>query len=114
MIKRLDDVCGKLLNQVAADAGYASTANIDAAKKLGIKAVGSLKKCGMTVEAMTGSEWIYRKLKRFRGGVEGNISTLKRTFGLNRCTWKELDRFKTYVISSALTYNLRKFARLSI
>ena len=86
MIKRLDEVYGKLPNQVAADAGYASTTNIDAAKALGIKAVGLLKKRGMTVEVMTGSEWVYKKLKRFRAGIEGNISTLERAFGLGRCT----------------------------
>jgi len=68
----------------------------------------------MTVEAMTGSEWAYKKLKRFRAGIEGNISTLKRAFGLDRCTWKSLDHFKAYVMSSVLAYNLQKFARLSI
>jgi len=114
MIKRLDEVYGKLPNQVAADAGYASTTNIDAAKALGIKAVGLPKKRGMTVEAMTGSEWVYKKLKRFRAGIEGNISTLKRAFGLDRCTWKGLNHFKAYVMSSVLAYNLQKFARLSI
>ncbi|WP_366910285.1 hypothetical protein [Methylotenera sp.] len=31
MIKRVDEVYGKLPNQVAADAGYASRENIDAA-----------------------------------------------------------------------------------
>jgi len=113
MIKRLDEVYGMLPNQVAADAGYASTANIAAAKELGIKAVGLPKKRGMTIEAMTGSEWIYKKLKRFRAGIEGNISTLKRAFGLDRCTWKGLDHFKAYVMSSVLAYNLQKFARLS-
>jgi len=40
----------------------------------------------MTIEEMTGSEWIDKKLKRFRAGVEGNISMLKRVFGLDRCT----------------------------
>ncbi len=44
LIMRLDEVYGKLPNQVAADVGYASTANIDAAKELGIKAVGLPKK----------------------------------------------------------------------
>jgi IS5 family transposase len=114
MIKRVDEVYGKLPSQAAADAGYASKENIDAAKALGIKAVGLPKKRGMTVEAMTGSEWIYKKLKRFRAGIEGNISTLKRAFGLDRCTWKGLVHFKAYVMSSVLAYNLQKFARLSI
>lgn len=114
MIERLGEVYGKLPNQVAADAGYASKENIAEAKSLGIKAVGLPKKRGMTVEDMTGSEWIYKKLKRFRAGIEGNISTLKRAFGLDRCTWKGLDHFKAYVMSSVLAYNLQKFARLSI
>lgn len=114
MIRRLKETYGKLPNQVAADAGYASLANIDKAKELGIKAVGLPKKRGMTVEAMTGSEWIYKKLKRFRAGIEGNISMLKRVFGLDRCTWKGLEHFKAYVMSSVLAYNLQKFARLSI
>lgn len=114
MIRRLKETYGKLPNQVAADAGYASLANIDEAKELGIKAVGLPKKRGMTVEAMTGSEWIYKKLKRFRAGIEGNISMLKRVFGLDRCTWKGLEHFKAYVMSSVLAYNLQKFARLSI
>lgn len=114
MIKRLNEAYGKMPNQVAADAGYAGKANVDEAKELGIKAVGLPKKRGMTVEAMTGSEWIYKKLKRFRAGIEGNISTLKRVFGLDRCTWKGLDHFKAYVMSSVLAYNLQKFARLSI
>ena len=63
---------------------------------------------------MTGSEGIYKKLKRLRAGIEGNISNLKRSFGLDRCTWKGLEHFKTYVMSSVLAYNLQKFARLSL
>ena len=98
---------------MAADAGYASIANIAVKKALGIRVVGLPKKRSMTIEAMTGSEWIYKKLKRFRAGIEGNMSTLKRAFGLDRCTWKGLDHFKAYVMSSVLAYNLQKFARLS-
>lgn len=113
MIKRLKTAYGKQPCQVAADAGYASSENIKQAKELGVKAVGLPKKRGMRVEDMTGSEWIYKKLKRFRAGIEGNISTLKRAFGLDRCTWKGLEHFKAYVMSSVLAYNLQKFARLS-
>ncbi|CAG9932046.1 transposase [Candidatus Nitrotoga arctica] len=86
MIKRIQACFGKLPRQVAADAGYASKENISEAKTLGIKAVGLPKKRGMNVEEMTDSEWIYKKLKRFRVGIEGNTSMLKRVFGLNRCT----------------------------
>ena len=113
MIKRIQACYGKLPRQVAADAGYASKENISAAKALGIKAVGLPKKRGMTVEEMTGSEWIYKKLKRFRAGIEGNISMLKRVFGLDRCTWRGLEHFKSYVMSAVLAYNFKLFARLS-
>lgn len=113
MIRRIQECYGKLPSQVAADAGYASKENVSAAKALGIKAVGLPKKRGMTVEEMTGSEWIYRKLKRFRAGIEGNISMLKRVFGLDRCTWRGLEHFKSYVMSAVLAYNFKLFARLS-
>lgn len=86
---------------------------ISEAKALGIKAVGLPKKRGMVVEEMTGSECIYKKLKRFRAGIEGNISMLKRVFGLDRCTWKGLEHFQSYVMSAVLAYNFKLFARLS-
>ena len=113
MIKRIEECYGKLPRQVAADAGYASADNVSAAKALGIKAVGLPKKRGMKVEDMTGSDWIYKKLKRFRAGIEGNISMLKRVFGLDRCTWRGLEHFKAYVMSAVLAYNFKVFARLS-
>jgi IS5 family transposase len=113
MIKRIEECYGKLPRQVAADAGYASRENISDAKALGIKAVGLPKKRGMKIEDMTGSEWIYKKLKRFRAGIEGNISMLKRVFGLDRCTWRGLDHFRAYVMSSVLAYNFKAFVRLS-
>ena len=113
MIKRIEECYGKLPRQVAADAGYASSDNISAAKALGIKAVGLPKKRGMKIEEMTGSEYVYKKLKRFRAGIEGNISMLKRVFGLDRCTWRGLEHFKAYVMSAVLAYNFKVFARLS-
>lgn len=70
------------------------------------------KKRGMKVEYMTGSEWIYKKLKRFRAGIEGNISMLKRVFGLDRCTWRGMEHFRAYVMSAVLAYNFNVFARL--
>lgn len=113
MIKRLGECYGKMPRQVAADAGYASAENIVDAKALGIKAVGLPKKRGMKIEEMTGSDWIYKKLKRFRAGIEGNISMLKRVFGLDRCTWRGLEHFNAYVMSAVLAYNFKVFARLA-
>ncbi len=122
MIKRIEACYGKLPRQVAADAGYASADNISEAKALGIKALGLPKKRDMKVEEpesfwsgtrMTGSDWFYKKLKRFSAGIEGNISMLKRVFGLDRCTWRGLEHFNAYVMSAVLAYNFKVFARLS-
>ena len=53
-----------------------------------------------------------KKLYEFRAGVEGNISCLKRRFGLSRCTWQGLDKFKAYVWASSVAYNLLQLARI--
>ena len=70
------------------------------------------KKCGLRIEEMVRSNWVYRKLRNFRAGIEADISCLKRAYGLARCTWRGLRHFKAYVWSSAVAYNLALFARL--
>jgi IS5 family transposase len=54
----------------------------------------------------------FRKLKRFRAGIEGVISTLMRGFGLTRCLWKGWESFLSYVGLSVVTFNLQKIAEL--
>lgn len=82
-------------------------------KTLRIKAVGLPKMRCMKIEKMTGSEWIYKKFKRFCAGIEGNVSMLKRVFGLDCCTWRGLEHFPSYVMSAALAHNFKLFVRLS-
>ncbi len=94
-------------------AGYANKENIKEVKVLGIKAVGLPNKCGMNIEEMTGSEWIYNKFNRLRSRIEGNISMLKRLFGLNRCSWRGLEHFQYYDVSVVLAYDFNLYARLS-
>ena len=54
---------------------------------------------------------IYRKFTRFYGaGIEGNLSTLLRSFGLGRCLWKGWESFKAYTGLGIATYNLRLLA----
>ena len=92
--------------QLAADGGYASAANLNDAKDMGVKHVAFHKRVGLSVEAMTGDQWLYRKLRNFRAGIEAIISYLKRCFGLGRCNWKGLEHFKAYVQSAVFTHNL--------
>jgi IS5 family transposase len=60
---------------------------------------------------MAKSEWVYKKLRNFRAGIEGIISALKRAFGLDRCTWKSWKGFKQYVWSCIVTFNLQVMTR---
>jgi IS5 family transposase len=98
--------------QAAADGGYASRDNLKQAKAMGISDVAFHKKCGLKIEDMTKSRWVYRKLRNFRAGIEAGISCLKRAYGLTRCTWRGIDHFKAYVWSSVVAHNLALFARL--
>jgi len=99
--------------QTASDGGYASIANLEQAKALGVDDVVFHKKRGIAIDAMAKSRWVYRKLRNFRAGIEANISCLKRAFGLDRCTWRGLAHFQSYVWSSVVAYNLALFARLA-
>jgi len=79
---------------------------------LGVKEVAFHKKRGISIEEMVKSQWVYRQLKNFRAGIEANISCLKRAYGLTRCLWKGFEKFKAYVWSSVVAYNLAVLARL--
>jgi transposase, IS5 family len=69
------------------------------------------KRRGIDVKEMTSSGRIYKKLRDFRAGIEGVISFLKRTFGLDRCTWRGFGSFRADVHSSVLACNLLVIAR---
>ncbi len=98
--------------QAAADGGYASRANLAAAKDRGIVDVAFHKKCGIAVADMVKSPWVYRRLRNFRAGIEAVISCFKRAYGAARCTWRGLEHFKAYVWSAVVAHNLVLFARL--
>ena len=83
-----------------------SRANLKAAKALGVKDVCFSKRRGIDITDMVKSHWVYKKLRRFRAGVEGVISFLKRVFGLDRCTWRGSNGFKAYAWASVVACNL--------
>jgi IS5 family transposase len=103
---------GKAPRQTAADGGYASRANLTAAKARGVVDVAFHKKCGIALADMVKSRWVYRKLRNFRAGIEAGISCLKQAYGLARCSWRGLDHFKTYIWSAVVAHNLVLLARL--
>jgi transposase, IS5 family len=111
MIERQKDLFGKAPKQVAFDGGFATVANLGEIKALGVKDVVFHKRRGIEIQQMASSERIYKKLRGFRAGIEGTISFLKRTFGLERCMWRSFDSFRAYVHASAVACNLLVVAR---
>jgi IS5 family transposase len=112
MLKRHIAFYGEAPRQAAADGGYASRLNLSQAKALGVHDMAFHKKAGLRIKDMVKSNWVYRKLRNFRAGIEAVISCGKRAFGLARCVWRGLGHFKAYVWSSVVAYNLALFARL--
>jgi IS5 family transposase len=97
MLDRHRDIYGRYPLKVALDGGFASKDNLEKAKLKGVKDVCFAKKRGIEVEDMCRSQYVYKRLRRFRAGIESGISWLKRCFGLERCTWKTFRFFKSYV-----------------
>jgi transposase, IS5 family len=90
----------------ATDGGFASKANAEYAQSKGIvnivfnKIVGSLKN-------ITSSKNMETRLKKWRSGIEANISNLLRGFDLSVCNWKGWEHFKSKVLFSVIAYNIR-------
>ena len=90
----------------ATDGGYASKDNLDYAQETGIinivfnKIVGSIKNVASSLSMAT-------RLKKWRSGIEANISNIKRGFGLFRCNWKGQAHFDAKVFWSVIGYNIR-------
>ncbi len=110
-IDRHIEILGGPPKQVVYDGGFTSRANLDAIKDKGVADVAFSKARSLPVTDMVRSSWVYKKLRDFRAGIEATISFLKRVFGLDRCTWRSLPSFKSYVWSSIVTFNLLVIAR---
>ena len=104
---------GKAPRQTSADGGFASQVNVEKAKEIGVKDVCFSKPCGLKIEEMVKSRWVFEKLRNFRAGIEGIISVLKRAFGMAKAMWSGRRGFHSYVKSAVVAYNLATIARLS-
>jgi len=97
---------GLIPRDIATDGGYATKKNAEYAVTKGItnivfnKIVGSLKN-------IVSSKGIETRLKKWRSGIEANISNIKRGFGLDRCNWKGFEHFTAKVMWSIIGYNIR-------
>lgn len=111
MVERQAEIYSRPPRQIVFDGGFASKMNLSEIKALGVQDVAFSKGRGLAIGDMVKSTWVYRRLRDFRAGIEGNISFLKRVFGLDRCTWKSRPSFQSYVWGSILSFNLLVLAR---
>lgn len=105
-LERIVSVTGRVPSQVAADGGFSSIENVDCAKCMGVNDVAFSKYPGMGVFDMCKTEKVFKALRNFRAGIEGDISNLKRGFDLFRCMWKGFEGFKKLTWSRVCAYNL--------
>ena len=88
------------------DGGYASKLNSAYAQTKGIANIVFNKVVG-SLQNRVSSLNIEKRLKKWRSGIEANISNLKRGFGLVRCNWKGFEHFCSKVMWSVIAYNIR-------
>jgi len=103
---------GEYPTSVAADKGYYE--NMAAIEELGrkIQMVSIAKKGSRTEdEARRESDPDFRLAQRFRAGVEGTISYLKRILGLFRCFNKRWEHFVSTIGTAIFTHNVLILAR---
>jgi hypothetical protein len=81
MLDRQKRIYGRYPLKVALDGGFASKDNLVKAKERKIKDVCFSKKRGLKEADMCRSDYVYKKLRQFRAGIESGISWLKRSFG---------------------------------
>src|SRR4030095_4972317 len=110
-VDRQTEIFSRPPRQIVFDGGFASQANLSAIKAEGGEDVAFFKGRGIEISEMVRSSWVFKRLRDFRAGIEGNISFLKRVFGLDRCTWKSWESFQSYVWGSIVSFNLLVFAR---
>ena len=111
MVERQVQIFTRPPRQIVFDGGFSSKLNLQEIKTAGVKDVAFSKSPGLAVNDMVKSSWVYKRLRDFRAGIEGNISFLKRIFGLDRCTWKSWSSFQSYVWGSIASFNLLVLAR---
>lgn len=103
---------GRPPTHLAADRGFSSEANEELATNSGVKYVALPAKGKRSEErkAHEGQRW-FKRLNRFRVGIEAKISLLKRRFGLRRSLYRGTTGFTRWVYLSVIASNAFVIAR---
>ena len=107
------ELFGKAPWGVAGDRGFSSKANEELCVKEGVKRI-SLPKKGKLSKKQKAKEKqpAFRRLQRFRAGIEARISLLKRKYGLSRSLSRGYQGTKAWVGNGIFAYNLQKIASM--
>jgi len=113
VVKRHKRLFRKRLKAVAADRGFYSQANEDWLKDSGVKQASIPKrgKIGMERRKYQKQFW-FKRLQRFRAGIEARISLLKRKFGLKRSRMRGSPGVNIWVGQGIFAHNLWQAARI--
>jgi IS5 family transposase len=103
---------GRPPDLLAADRHFFSTENCRQAATAGVRRVALPKRgqVGPADRARERTPW-FRRGHRFRAGVEGRISVLRRRFGLRRCRYRGEAGLERWVGLGILAHNLRAISR---
>lgn len=111
-VRRHKQIFGSAPRVATADRGFFSAANERAAKELGVKKVVLPARGRLSArrKKLQKQRW-FRRVLRWRGGIEPRIGTLKHRFGMARQKSKGACGFERDVGWSVVTHNLVTIAR---
>ena len=113
ILQRHAKMFGRQPTNFTADKGFYQGREQLAALRDAIPNVSICKKGSRTLEEMEREhEPIFRSLQRFRAGIEGTISYLKRCYKMFRCLYRSFTTFCSSVGSHIFAHNLVALTRL--
>lgn len=106
VLDRIHENYGIVPRDIVTDGGYASKDNVRIAQEKGIINIVFNKIKG-SLQNIVRSKNMETRLKKWRSGIEGVISNLKRGYELFRCEWKTRAHFDAKVYWNVIVYNIR-------
>jgi IS5 family transposase len=105
------EIFGQAPHLAAADRGFYTKDNEQKAKELGVKYVCMPKvgKLSKERQKLQKSRW-FKQGQRFRAGLEGRISVMKRQHGFDKCRNKGQAGFDAYIAWGVIAKNIRVIA----
>lgn len=112
-IEKHQKLFGKAPRSVAADRGFGSKNNEQLCQDKGVQRI-SLPKRGRLSKKQKAKEKqpAFKRLQRWRAGIEARISVLKRKYGLGRSRFRGYEGTRTWVGYGIYAHNLHKIAAM--